>query len=230
MTEKYSVLLGQDRRPIVIRGVLWVFSPEKAEEVAQKLGYTPSQPLEYMDVWRLVTRLKELKQAEFASFAPDHLPPSALGYPNTAIRHKSWEPSRWAFDDLFDVYPVLRPIANLRAIELMSAPREQFTAHPPEIAPDEYAPSGELLRAQRERAGLTQAALAEKAGLDIRVVERLEGEHRKPHSETIRRLAKALGIPRAKLLGSEFDQGVKVENEVPFDPEIIDRDVWYYGG
>jgi DNA-binding XRE family transcriptional regulator len=198
MSERYAILLDKELRPVVTRNWLWVFSPGRAAEVAQELGYVPSPPMRHVEVWQLTTSLG----VDFAAFAPDHLLPSTLIYPNAAYRHQRWKPSRWAFVE----HPEFSVDADPNIIALMKAPSSQFTARPRETAPDEYAPSGELLRAQRERAGLTQAALAEKAGLDIRVVERLEGEHRKPHSETIRRLAKALDIPYAKLLGWEFDK------------------------
>jgi transcriptional regulator with XRE-family HTH domain len=229
-TPEYSILLGQDRRPVVIKilslakpykqaSVLWVFSPEKVADVAQALGHVPSQPLGHMDVWQLTTRLG----VDFAAFAPDHLLPSALCSYKTACRCLRWSPSRWAFVD-HSVFPSLS--ADPDAIALMSAPSSQFTAKPRETAPDEYAASGELLKAQRERAGLTQKQLAEQSGVDVRMIERIEAKHTKPHSKTVRLLAKALGIPRAALLGWEFDKGVKVDSEIPFDPKHVDRNVW----
>jgi DNA-binding XRE family transcriptional regulator len=50
------------------------------------------------------------------------------------------------------------------------------------------------LRNLREKAGLTQAALAEKAGLSVQAISALENETRAPSWETVRRLALALGI------------------------------------
>ncbi len=51
-----------------------------------------------------------------------------------------------------------------------------------------------LLRALREKAGLTQAALAEKAGLSVQAISALENETRAPTWETVRRLAIALQV------------------------------------
>src|SRR5688572_19792315 len=63
---------------------------------------------------------------------------------------------------------------------------------------------GELLRGFRARAGLNQAALAERAGLSVRGVSDLErGLKSRPYVETIRRLAEALDLSerdRAALL------------------------------
>ena len=55
---------------------------------------------------------------------------------------------------------------------------------------------GELLRRHRLAAGLTQEALAERAGLGVRTVQGLEeGEHR-PRRESARQLAAALAPAR----------------------------------
>ena len=58
------------------------------------------------------------------------------------------------------------------------------------------------------------------------MIERIEAKHTEPQSKTVRLLAKALGIPRAALLGWEFDRGIKVDSEIPFDPKHVDRNVW----
>ena len=56
-----------------------------------------------------------------------------------------------------------------------------------------------LLRRHRLRAGLTQEALAQRAGLSLRTVSVLErAAQRAPHLDTIRRLADALGLPEAE--------------------------------
>lgn len=49
------------------------------------------------------------------------------------------------------------------------------------------------LRSLRERAGLTQAALAERAGLQRLAVIRLEAGQRRPALETAQALARTLG-------------------------------------
>src|SRR5689334_22581970 len=51
-----------------------------------------------------------------------------------------------------------------------------------------------LLRRYRIDAGLTQAALAERAGLSVRAVQHLEAGRGQPYPDTARRLADALPI------------------------------------
>lgn len=62
---------------------------------------------------------------------------------------------------------------------------------------------GELLRRYRIARGLTQEALAERAGVSVRGLSDLErGVRQYPHADTVRRLAEALGLPgeeRARL-------------------------------
>src|SRR5436309_2672348 len=54
---------------------------------------------------------------------------------------------------------------------------------------------GDLLRGHRTAAGLSQEALAERASLSARAVGDLErGTKLRPHPETLRRLADALGL------------------------------------
>lgn len=56
------------------------------------------------------------------------------------------------------------------------------------------------LKALRRKRGLTQAALAAKAGFTREYVARLETGRHDPPISTLRRLAKALGVPVAKML------------------------------
>src|SRR5579871_481225 len=56
---------------------------------------------------------------------------------------------------------------------------------------------GALLRSYRLDAGLTQAALAERAGLSVRAVQHLEAGRGQPYQETARRLADALPLDAA---------------------------------
>src|SRR5262245_23201687 len=51
-----------------------------------------------------------------------------------------------------------------------------------------------LLKLARSRTGLTQAELAERAGLSLRTVQHLEGGHGAPYADTARRLADALEL------------------------------------
>ena len=50
------------------------------------------------------------------------------------------------------------------------------------------------LRTLREKAGLTQSALADEAGLSVQAISALENETRAPSWETVRRLALALQV------------------------------------
>src|SRR6516162_5053981 len=69
---------------------------------------------------------------------------------------------------------------------------------------DERVGFGVLLRQYRVAAGLSQEALAERAGLSRRGIADLErGARSSPYGETVRRLADALGlnpVERAALL------------------------------
>lgn len=70
---------------------------------------------------------------------------------------------------------------------------------------------GGLLREWRAAAGFTQERLAEHAGLGVRTIRDLErGRVRRPHRETIRLLATALGLPataRDELVTSDPAEG-----------------------
>ena len=54
---------------------------------------------------------------------------------------------------------------------------------------------GQRLKALRIEAALTQAELAEKAGVAVNTVAELERDEREPHMSTARKLAEALGVP-----------------------------------
>ncbi len=70
---------------------------------------------------------------------------------------------------------------------------------------------GSILRRRRETAGLSQEALAERAGLSTAAISALErGERRRPYPHTVRSLADALGLSedeRASLLATIRKQG-----------------------
>ena len=55
-------------------------------------------------------------------------------------------------------------------------------------------PFGEVLQELRERAGLTQLALAEKAGVSQRGISHLEQGLRSPNWDTVLALCAALGV------------------------------------
>jgi transcriptional regulator with XRE-family HTH domain len=59
----------------------------------------------------------------------------------------------------------------------------------------------ENLRRERKNAGLTQRALAQKAGITELTLMKLElGQERNPKLRTIRRIARALGVGYDKLI------------------------------
>ena len=62
---------------------------------------------------------------------------------------------------------------------------------------------GVQVKRQRERALLTQQELAERAGIGLTTLNRIENDHAEPHFRTIRKLAKALNIDAAILISKE---------------------------
>src|SRR5438309_11923281 len=63
---------------------------------------------------------------------------------------------------------------------------------------------GALVRQYRLAAGLTQAALAERAGVSLRAVQDLERSVGRPQRETARRLAEALALTAERRV--QFDR------------------------
>src|SRR5918911_3420318 len=63
-----------------------------------------------------------------------------------------------------------------------------------EMAPDQHRTFAALLRRHREAAGLTQEALAERAGLSTRAIAYLERGTHTPYRDTVFRLADALAL------------------------------------
>ena len=65
---------------------------------------------------------------------------------------------------------------------------------------------GDRLRTLRIETALTQAELAEKAGVTRNTVARLERGENEPHPPTVRKLAAALGVePRMLTKGGSAD-------------------------
>ena len=64
---------------------------------------------------------------------------------------------------------------------------------------------GENLRRLRTLNALTQAQLAERAGLHRSAVERAERDQTEPHMTTIRKLADALGVHPRELVERSKD-------------------------
>ena len=64
---------------------------------------------------------------------------------------------------------------------------------------------GENLRRLRTLTALTQAQLAERAGLTESAVARAERDQTEPHMTTVRKLADALGVPPRELIEGSSD-------------------------
>ena len=62
---------------------------------------------------------------------------------------------------------------------------------------------GVQVKRERVRALLTQQELAERAGIGLTTLNRIENDHAEPHFRTIRKLAKALNIDAAILIPKE---------------------------
>ena len=62
---------------------------------------------------------------------------------------------------------------------------------------------GVQVKRERERALLTQQELAERAGIGLTTLNRIENDHAEPHFRTIRKIAKALGVDAANLIPKE---------------------------
>jgi transcriptional regulator with XRE-family HTH domain len=60
---------------------------------------------------------------------------------------------------------------------------------------------GDRLRDLRVRRALTQEELADKADVGTNTVARLERNESEPHMSTLRKLARALGVDPAELIG-----------------------------
>ena len=58
---------------------------------------------------------------------------------------------------------------------------------------------GQLMRQSREAAGISQRALAQKVGLDVSYINRLESGERRPRRGTLLKLASTLGIKGGEL-------------------------------
>lgn len=60
--------------------------------------------------------------------------------------------------------------------------------------------TGELIKAARKKAGMTQAQLAEKLGISYVGVSQWENDLRNPKLDTLQRIAAALGVPVQELI------------------------------
>jgi transcriptional regulator with XRE-family HTH domain len=59
---------------------------------------------------------------------------------------------------------------------------------------------GAQVKRTRERALLTQQELADRAGIGLTTLNRIENDHAEPHFRTIRKLAKALDVDPTELV------------------------------
>jgi transcriptional regulator with XRE-family HTH domain len=59
------------------------------------------------------------------------------------------------------------------------------------------------VKRERERALLTQQELAERAGIGLTTLNRIENDHAEPQFRTIRKLAKALSVHPTVLIPKE---------------------------
>ncbi len=64
---------------------------------------------------------------------------------------------------------------------------------------------GDRLRDMRKRALLTQQELADKSGVGVTTIIRIENNQVEPHGSTIRKLAEALGIEPYELVKEAGD-------------------------
>jgi predicted ATPase/transcriptional regulator with XRE-family HTH domain len=84
---------------------------------------------------------------------------------------------------------------------------------------------GALLRAHRRAAGLTQAALAERAGLSWRGVNDLErGVRRTPHPDTLARLVAALGLKGEERAAFEAAARQRLATATTISPVAAERE------
>lgn len=60
--------------------------------------------------------------------------------------------------------------------------------------------TGQLIKAARKKAGMTQAQLAEKLGISYVGVSQWENDLRNPKLDTLQRIAAALGVPVQDLI------------------------------
>jgi transcriptional regulator with XRE-family HTH domain len=76
-----------------------------------------------------------------------------------------------------------------------------------EIPTDSLPPFARRLKELREAAELTQAELAERCGLHLSAVFKLEQGRRAPSWDTVQTLCKGLGVPCAAFEGAGQGQG-----------------------
>lgn len=78
----------------------------------------------------------------------------------------------------------------------------------PESEPQTFA---DRLKAERQKACLSQYALARQAGISKQALSRLEGGHSEPVWSTVQKIAKALGIDCRSFADPSIEVPDKVE-------------------
>ncbi|MDG4797382.1 helix-turn-helix transcriptional regulator [Micromonospora sp. WMMD1082] len=73
-------------------------------------------------------------------------------------------------------------------------------------------PTGQILAEHRQRASLTQEQLAERAGVSVETIRKLEqGVRRSARMDTLHALARALGLPTSALVGDQAEGAARAE-------------------
>ena len=81
------------------------------------------------------------------------------------------------------------------------------------------------LVALRKHKGVTQAALAKKAGVHVIQIKRYEGGNAEPSLEVIRALATSLGVSADELLFDKHERGPDEELQLQFEAiKKLDRE------
>ena len=83
--------------------------------------------------------------------------------------------------------------------------------------------TGQRIKAARKKAGMTQAALAQKLDIPFQSISQWERDIRNPKIETLQRIAAALDVPVNYLLGNEDIDGFLLPDNFadPDDYEFI---------
>jgi len=91
--------------------------------------------------------------------------------------------------------------------------------------------TGQLIKAARKKAGLTQKELGKKLGIAYQTLAQWENDLRKPKIETLERIAAALGVnsieltPTGKALLMAKEQHIRayINDDVPLPPIFSDH-------
>ena len=81
--------------------------------------------------------------------------------------------------------------------------------------------TGQLIKAARKKAGMTQAELADKLGIPYQSVSQWERDTRNPKHETLQRIARALGVSLLSLIDWDLVEEAGPDEVEP--PEIMEE-------